>query len=490
MQYPLKLLFAASLMMLSSEVVVAQSTPRLLISGDYPDPSILRDGEDYYMTHSPFYYAPGLLIWHSTNLIDWEPICRACPEYEGTAMAPDLVKYNDKYYIYYPAMGVNYVITADNIRGPWSKPHRLEIDGIDPGHIADSNGNRYLFTNNGWVVRLSGDGLSTVGDKQKVYDGWVYPDDWETEGDDMYLESPKIIYYNNYYYMTSAEGGTAGPATSHMAVMARSKNIYGPWENSPYNPLIHTYSQDEEWWSKGHGTLFDDADGNWWMVYHAYAKNFHTLGRQTLIEPMEYTEDGWFKPKQLPIDSLDDTKVSKMDLTDDFSSNELGLQWTFWKEYAPNALKFNNPGISITPKGVTPADGRLLLTTANDKSYMVETKITTMGANAGLLLFYNENAYTGISSDGEAFTIHYPNGKKFKSDIKATSSFYARLINRCNLLTIAISIDGSSWHNLEENLDVSALHHNNYFGFFALRPALTTFGQGQAIFNKFTYKEL
>lgn len=83
----------------------AQTYPLDILPGDYPDPSIMRDGKDYYMTHSPFYYAPGFLIWHSTDLINWEPVCRAIPEYSGSAMAPDLTKCNGRYYIYYPANG-------------------------------------------------------------------------------------------------------------------------------------------------------------------------------------------------------------------------------------------------------------------------------------------------------------------------------------------------------------------------------------------------
>lgn len=111
----------------------------------------------------------------------------------------------------------------------------------------------------------------------------------------MFLEGPKLLHKDGYYYMVSAEGGTAGPATSHMVVVARSKSVFGPWENSPYNPLVHTYSASDPWWSKGHGTLIDDAEGNWWVVYHAYAQGYHTLGRQTLIDPVEWTADGWVK---------------------------------------------------------------------------------------------------------------------------------------------------------------------------------------------------
>ena len=254
---------------LLSWAVCAKDFPKVILAGDYPDPTILRDGKDYYMTHSPFYYAPGFLIWHSQDLEHWEPVCRAMAQWEGSAMAPDLVKYNNRYYIYYPAAGTNWVIWADNIRGPWSAPKDLKVNGIDPGHVADADGKRYLYLSEGKVVQLSDDGLSTVGEVKKVYDGWPYPRNWRTEG--MYLESPKLNYHNGYYYLTSAEGGTAGPGTSHMVVTARSKSVLGPWENSPFNPLVHTYSERESWWSRGHGTLIDDVNGNWWVVYHAYA---------------------------------------------------------------------------------------------------------------------------------------------------------------------------------------------------------------------------
>ena len=130
----------------------SQEYPKVVLSGDYPDPSVMRDGEDYYMTHSPFYYAPGFLIWHSRDLMNWEPVCRVMPEYEGSAMAPDLLKYKGKYYIYYPAKGTNWVIWANDIKGPWSKPIDLKVSGIDPGHIADQEGNRYLYVDKGEVI--------------------------------------------------------------------------------------------------------------------------------------------------------------------------------------------------------------------------------------------------------------------------------------------------------------------------------------------------
>lgn len=188
-------------------------------------------------------------------------------------------------------MGGVHVDHADHPRGPWSAPISLHLDNIDPGHIVTPDGKRYLYT--AWcnAAELSADGLSIVGPVKKVYEGWTYPKEWQTEG--MWLEGPKLFRRGEFYYLTCAEGGTAGPPTSHMEVVARSKSPLGPWENSPYNPLIHTYSADEEWWSVGHGTLVSTPDDRWYIVYHGYRNGFRTLGRQTLMEPVEWTSDGW-----------------------------------------------------------------------------------------------------------------------------------------------------------------------------------------------------
>jgi xylan 1,4-beta-xylosidase len=124
-----------------------------VFAGDYPDPSILRDRDNYYMVHSSFEYYPGLLIWHSKDLINWAPVTNALHKYVGSVWAPDLVKYNNKYYIYFPANNTNYVITADSIKGPWSEPVDLKIGNIDPGHIADTAGKRYLYFSSGVMCR-------------------------------------------------------------------------------------------------------------------------------------------------------------------------------------------------------------------------------------------------------------------------------------------------------------------------------------------------
>lgn len=462
--------------------------PKVVLPGDYPDPSVLRDGDDYYMTHSPFRLSPGFLIWHSKNLVDWEPLCRALPEYEGSAMAPDLVKHKGRYYIYYPAAGTNWVTWADRIEGPWSKPVDLKVGGIDPGHVVGKDGKRYLFVDKGEVIRLADDGLSTVGEKVKVYDGWGYPRRWKTEC--MCLESPKLTYHNGYYYLTSAEGGTAGPATSHMVVSARAKDIMGPWENSPYNPVVHTYSATDNWWSKGHGTLVDDAGGNWWIVYHAYAGGYHTLGRSTLIEPVEWTADGWFRTKGTAAPAGPrSVSAHGLTLSDDFEKDGLGLQWMFWNGYAPQAVKTKNGMLSLKAQGSTPADARVLLVTPCDKVYETQVDVEAgKGNRSGLMLYYSDKAYCGVVSDGKTFTVYRTAEEKTELPNRIGRRFTARILNRGNFVTITVSRDGKAWTTLLDNCDVSALNHNHYGGFYALRVGLVAAGKGQAGFRRFRYR--
>lgn len=442
---------------------------------DYPDPTILKDGDDYYMTHSPFVYHPGFLIWHSTNLTDWEPIVRACPEFEGSGYAPDLIKYDGRYYIYYPAGNTNYVIYADDIMGPWSKPIDLKVGGIDPGHVVGEDGKRYLFLSNGnaplVMAQLADDGLSVVSEPDTAYLGWQFPAEWETEG--FWLEAPKLMKHGDYYYLTTAEGGTAGPATSHMVVSARSKSIFGPWENSPYNPIVHTYSADEPWWSKGHGTPFEGPDGRWYIVYHAYPNGFHTLGRVSIIEPIEWTEDGWYKSA----DSSDMRPLfCDMDLSDNFRGGRYGWQWTNWK---------------LSRRSPLNKDMNLWLATAQDKSYCAKVKVNIKNGAAGMLLFYEERAFVGLVADTANITTYVGAGKSVESGNIFGKRFSLRITNRENKVEIAVRKAFSfKWVVLSSDIDVSGMHHNNYAGFFALRIGLISADTFPCAFRRFRYEPL
>ena len=481
----------------SSSVITASTKfyQNPVLGGDYPDPSIVRVGSDYYMTHSSFDYYPGLLIWHSTDLVNWERISHALHQYVGSVWAPDLIKFGEKFYIYFPAGETNWVVTADSPEGPWSDPINLNLPGfIDPGHVADSDGNRYLYLSKGYVIKLAADGLSTDGEPVFNYDGWIYPESWSTEC--FCLESPKSTIKDGNYHLIVAEGGTAGPATSHMVVSARSKSPYGPFENSPYNPIIHTENRSERWWSQGHGTLVDDVDGNWWMLYHGYEKQFHTLGRQTLMLPIEWTEDGWFRVPE-GIHSYDSIAISanqkqnSISLSDNFEDNELGLQWQFFKFYEPERIQLSNGQLVLEASDSSFDESSPLLINTSDRKYEVLVEFTIeKGATAGLCLFYDEIANVRIAANMDGFSVF--NQKKRKITLANTlgNHGFLRILNEDNEVSFYFSADGEKWTRAERTIETSGFNHNVFGQFISLRAGLYAFGDGKVIFDNFKYIKL
>jgi len=466
-----------------------------VLAGDHPDPSILRDGEDYYMVHSSFEYYPGLLILRSKDLINWTPVTNALYKYVGSVYAPDLVKYKNKYYIYFPAGGTNYVVTADSINGKWTDPVDLKIGNIDPGHIVDENGKRYLFFSSGGFVPLSDDGLSVAGEIKSSYSGWQIPREWSIEC--FCLEGPKLVKRGEYYYLTVAEGGTAGPATGHMVISARSKSLSGPWENSPYNPIIRTTNSSDRWRSKGHGTLFEDAKGKWWMVFHAYEKGFYNMGRQTLLLPVEWTADGWYK---IPGGIMADQPIKKPALADSrsdvtrsdkFDGNSLNPQWKFFEEYDTSRFHPSGNGLIVKAKGDAIGNSSPLLFLPSDHSYTAEVEMVIEGrATGGLVLFYNEKASSGIlTNNGDILAnIH---GWQYTADTKVvTSHVFLRLRNVDNIVDLYYRTEGDKWNKIQSSLDISAFNHNALGGFMAVRIGLCSIGEGAVTFKNFMYKPL
>lgn len=466
-----------------------------IFAGDYPDPSILRDGDTYYIVHSSFEYYPGLLIWKSKDMINWAPVTNALYKNIGSVWAPDLVKHKNKYYIYFPANNNIYVVYANAIDGPWSEPVNLHVNSIDPGHFTDDKGKRYLYFANGSYVPLADDGLSVLGEMKFAYSGWKIPREWSIEC--FCLEGPKITKRNEYYYLTVAEGGTAGPATSHMIISARSKSPLGPWENSPYNPIDKTRSNAEQWWSKGHGTLLDGTDGKWWMVFHAYEKGFYNMGRQTLLQPVEWTKDGWFKmasgvktgnPIQKPTGQ---PAKSSYSLNDDFSGKSLQTQWKFFGEYDSTRFLLSNNSLTIKAKGTNIGESAPLTCVPSHHSYTAEVEMEMEGnAMGALVLFYNKDYAFGLLADSSNLLSNV-HGWQFVTEKNAFKRHvFLKIKNVNNTVDMYFSTDGMHWTKAETSFEVSGVNHNVLGGFLSLRIGLCSIGEGNVKFKNFKYQSI
>lgn len=473
-----------------------------ILAGDHPDPSILKDGQDYYMVFSTFRSYPGLVIWHSRDLVNWQPLGPALRKNVGDVWAPELVKHEDRYYIYFPALHAgrpsNFVIWADDINGPWSDPIDLKVGHIDPGHAVGPEGRRYLFLSAGHRVELAPDGLSALGSPEKVYDGWKFPDDWIVAG--FGLEAPKLIHHGGYYHMLSAQGGTAGPPTSHMVVSARAKSIDGPWENSPYNPIVRTSSAAEKWWSRGHGTLVEGPGGGWYLVYHAYENGFYNLGRHTLLEPVEWTDEGWLRAtgadvaRPIPMPSGGEAVPHGFAFSDDFSTDKMGLQWGFYDggDADPQRYRYADGGLRLRGKGTSPRDASPLSFVCGDQAYEVQVEMELIGdATGGLILFYNPRHYAGLGFSRTNRIMHREgNDRVLIKPAELDRRIFIRMRNDRHIVTFHTSPDGQEWTKFEAGMEVSGYHHNVAYGFLSLRPALYAAGEGEVIFRNFIYRAL
>ncbi|MFD1786448.1 family 43 glycosylhydrolase [Sphingomonas floccifaciens] len=473
-----------------------------IMAGDHPDPTILKDGADYYMTFSTFDSYPGLVIWHSRDLINWVPITAALTINIGSVWAPELAKHNGRYFLYIPTKNptTNWVIWADDIRGPWSEPIDLKLPAhIDPGHAVGEDGSRWLFLSGGDRVRLSADGLSRIGEPEHVYDPWHYPNDWDVEG--FSPEGPKVLRHQGWFYLILAVGGTAGPPTGHMVIAARSRSIHGPWENCPRNPLVRTTDLNEKWWSRGHATLVEGPAGDWWSVYHGYENGYWTLGRQTLLDPVEWTADGWFRMKGGDLSQpmpkpRGGTKVGAhgLALSDDFRELKLGSKWNFYKPAADERSRawVEDGALVLQARGVAPSTSSPLLLIAGDQAYQFECDIEIApGGTAGLILFYDEKLYCGLGFDETRFVTHQYGIERGRPANPYGRRMRMRVTNNRHIVSFHTSADdGRTWTRFDRGMEVSGYHHNVRGGFLMLRPGLYSAGAGEAKFRDFKFRAL
>ncbi len=461
-----------------------------VIAGDHPDAGAIRVGKDYYLVHTTDHYTPGLLIWHSTDLVHWQVAGAALDQYYGAVWAPFLCEYKRLFYIYYPCNGEIFVVTASAPLGPWSKPVSLGVHGIDPTHGATPEGRRVLYIAGGSMAELSADGLSVTEKPRKLLETWPIPESWQVECD--CLEAPKLLFHNGYYYLNVAEGGTSGPPTSHMVLSARSRTIDGPWEWSPHNPIVHTYSKAEKWWSKGHGRLVDDGDGSWWMTLHSYQNGLQTLGRQILLLPVTWTADGWFKvPEGItggePISKASLSSSPTAEPVSGFPGKTLDWQWQFWKGYDPGRIRLEDGALTLAAHGGSIPTTSVMTRAAMHRSYTIEVEVEiATGCEAGLLLFYDSNHVCGLRVTPDA----HPKGQSNTTVVQANRASL-RSVSDDQTVDFYYRVGGAdpsgTWKHVRSSLDVTCFQQNAFGGFLDLRPALYACGTGSATFRNWNY---
>ena len=218
------------------------------------------------------------------------------------------------------------VMKSDRPEGPYSRPAFIDVDGIDPSHFVDDDGTHYMVLSPGAsIVKLNADCTKALTPKVTVWPGTGV----------RAPEGPHILKKDGYYYAILAEGGTG---YGHRITVARSKNLFGPYEPSPYNPVMMQTDPDAPIQRTGHGKLVQTQNGDWWIAYLCGRPNqgrYTTLGRETALDPVEWTDDGWFTINQGRGPSFVQTAPDLPEVKyeekffDNFDTDKLQLYWQF-----------------------------------------------------------------------------------------------------------------------------------------------------------------
>lgn len=376
----------------------------LVLPGDFPDPSVVKIGDSYWATATTSNWAPAYPLLESKDLTHWELKGHIFNELPAWAdfyfWAPEISHENGKIYVYYAAhqrdgnlcIGV---ASADNPKGPYKDHGPLmcqEAGSIDAWPMRDENGKLYMIWKEDgnsiklptpiWAMEMNEERTRLVGKKKELFKNDVA---WEAN----LVEGVSMIRHGEYFYAFYAGAGCCGRACSYGIGVARAKNLLGPWEKYPENPVVVA---DDNWKCPGHGTPVM-KDGKYYFLYHAY--NTHSsvyAGRQGLLSEFNFTNDGWIQFIKTP--GAENSIPSE--IVDDFNSDQLSPHWQ-WSVFQKIKYQINNGNLELTASPEKPGAFLGQKTYAEDyeAEVIVSTKVSY--AEAGLALVGDEKNFVSAS---------------------------------------------------------------------------------------------
>lgn len=495
-----------------------------VLAGFYPDPSVIRVGDDFYLVNSTFGYFPGLPVFRSRDLVDWTQLGNAIDrpgqinyghgELTGGLFAASISHHGDTFYItntcFYCDKG-NFLITAKNPAGPWSNPIWLGFEGIDPSLFFDQDGTAWVV-NNGmpegepryeghraiWIQQFDLASMKLVGPRKVLVDGGAKP-----ATQPQYVEGPHLFRRGGYYYLNTAEGGTG---EQHAEMIYRSRKVTGPYVPWDGNPILTQRDlapgRPHPVTSTGHAQLVELKDGSWWAVFLGtlpYRGNQYNLGRETFLLPVTW-HDGW--PVILPHGKSVPMVERRPDLprepqalpmsgpfhwTERFRAPTLPMQWM--TIHAPHQSWYatGREGLRIQPSAVPLGDD-----TSGQPAYVAhrlqhhratidarfDVRGMRLGEQAGLAMLQNETHFYAAGvvrhASGDVLALFRRAGKN--DPLAGVELSHADLPGEVTTVSIRLKVDGpqldvfyavneGSWHVLQHGLDASLLSAATAGGF-------------------------
>jgi|WetSurMetagenome_2_1015567.scaffolds.fasta_scaffold01559_10 xylan 1,4-beta-xylosidase len=473
-----------------------------VIPGFFSDPSICRVGEDYFLVNSTFEYFPGVPVFHSLDLVNWEMIgyCINRPTQlpKGLNIFATTIRYNNGvfYMITTNIAGFsNFFVTATNPAGPWSDPVLLEVQGIDPDLFFDTDGKVYIVSSTFDLHEIDIKTGKFLTEGRRIWNG--------TGG--RYAEGPHIYKKDGFYYLMAAEGGTE---EAHSETIARSKNIWGPYNSNPANPILahaNAAGQNNPIQGVGHADIVQAHDGSYWIVFHGYRSIgggvHHILGRETCLAPVSWPKNGW------PVVNGNGTATVNMTCPTlplkpfpakparvTFDSEKTGLEWNFISypvtcNYSYTArkgyLRLTGSAGTIEDHKSPTFTGRRL----QDLNFTATTKVefdpATVNEEAGLTLLNNSSHFDIIikKSNGKRVIISRLRFGSVVYESKEiglkSGSVMLRVKGEGTTFVFSYSQDDNSYKEIQK-VDSKFLSSETVGGFTGTFVGLYTTGNGKS----------
>jgi xylan 1,4-beta-xylosidase len=396
-----------------------------ILPGFYPDPSICRVGQVFYLVTSSFEYFPGVPIFESRDLVRWRQMGHCLDRASQLPLgrtacslgiwAPTIRYHAGRFYMITTNTSVrrNFYVTTADPRGPWSEPVWLDEEGFDPSLLFDEDGQVY-YTRKGCPAGPDSEGIYQA--RIDVESGRLLdtPRLVSKGTGGMAVEAPHLYRIGAWYYMLLAEGGTH---MGHMVTIGRSRSPWGPFEWCPHNPILsHRDNGRSEIQMTGHGELVQDADGRWWMVFlgtRIYEYQHQHLGRETFLSPVHWNQEGWpvvgengttdlWVETPLPAESPWPDEPSR----DDFNSPDLRHCWNWLRNPArenydlrtrPGFLRLHGTAVGLDDADSPTFLGRRLQHFCATMTARLEFDPSREGEEAGLTLLMNTHHHYDIA---------------------------------------------------------------------------------------------
>ena len=464
---------------------------RLVIPGDFPDPSVIRAGDTYWATCSSSEWGPVFALAKSSNLTDWKVVNYAFSSRPAWSVAnywaPELFYDGKKFFIYYTGRKAGgplciSIATADKMEGPWEDHGPVvcqEAGSIDASCVQDAQGQKYLIWKEDgnsvgkptpiWGQRLTDSGTALKGAQFELFHN---DESWEGQ----LVEGPFIMKKGDYYYCFYAGAGCCGTGCNYAIGVARAKTVDGKWEKYAKNPIL---AGNDVWKCPGHGTVVTDKAGKTFFMYHAYRSVY--VGREALLSEIIWNRDGWPEIKQ------DSTRplFKEKSVSDEFT--DLASTWRWPVEYKPDYKTENG---FLVLKGDSSKTGAVLAQATLSSNYEATTSIKVQaGVFSGLSAFGDVRNATGISADNNKIIVWRVRNDIYtivaEANISATDTLQFKLVtHEGNHLEYFYSTDGKDWKTLGGIQDGSFLPPWDR----GVRVALVSKGKGVSYFDWFRMK--